>query len=76
MMNSRGGPPFEGLYVDEFLRRSPFCGLMLMNSRGGPPILKGVPPLGTISLDLAVYEFSDVCAERAVFGRTEKTEMA
>ena len=35
LMNSRGGPPFWG------------C--MLMNSRGGPPILRGGPPLGTIS---------------------------
>ena len=39
-MNSRGGPPFWG------------C--MLMNSRGGPPILRGGPPLGTISMDQTV----------------------
>ena len=39
-MNSRGGPPIWG------------C--MLMNSRGGPPILRGGPPLGTISMDQAV----------------------
>ena len=25
-------------------------GCMLMNSRGGPPILRGGPPLGTISM--------------------------
>ena len=41
LMNSRGGPPF--------------LGCMLMNSRGGPPILRGGPPLGTISMDQAVY---------------------
>ena len=28
---------------------------MLMNSRGGPPILRGGPPLETISMDLVVY---------------------
>ena len=40
LMNSRGGPPF--------------LGCMLMNSRGGPPILRGGPPLGTISMDQTV----------------------
>ena len=44
-MNSRGGPLFFGLY-------SVYC--MLMNSRGGPPILRGGPPLGTISMDQTV----------------------
>ena len=28
---------------------------MLMNARGGPPILRGGPPLGTISMDQMVY---------------------
>ena len=41
VMNSRGGPPF--------------LGCMLMNSRGGPPILRGSPPLGTISMDHTVH---------------------
>ena len=51
LMNSRGGPPFWGLYVDEFYRWTPFWGAvcwwfleadpilggyMLMNSRGRP----------------------------------------
>jgi hypothetical protein len=40
LMNSRGGPPF--------------LGCMLMNSRSGPPILRGDPPLGTISMDHTV----------------------
>ena len=35
---------------NEFLR----YGSMLMNSRSGPPIFRGGPPLGTISMDLAV----------------------
>ena len=71
LMNSRGRTPFEGLYLDEFLRRTPFFGLyvlmdsrgghpfggcMLMNSRGELPILRGGPPLGTISMDLVVLE--------------------
>jgi hypothetical protein len=33
---------------------APFLGCMLMNSRGGPPILRGGPPLGTISMDHTV----------------------
>ena len=44
-MDSRGGPPFGGL----------FGGCMLMNSKGGPPILRGGSPLGTISMDHAVW---------------------
>ena len=40
LINSRGGPPFWD------------CALM--NSRGGPLIFRGGPPLGTISMDLAV----------------------
>ena len=54
-MHSRGGPHFGGLYVDEFQKRTPFWGCMLMNSRGRPPFQRGGPPLGTISMDLAVY---------------------
>ena len=46
LMNSRGGPPF--------------LGCMLMDSRGGPPILRGGPPLGTISMDHTVLVH---CAE-------------
>ena len=30
--------------------------LWLMNSRGGPPILRGGPPLGTISMDQTVLQ--------------------
>ena len=40
LMNSRGEPPF--------------LGCMLMNSRGRSPILRGDPPLGTISMDQTV----------------------
>ena len=40
LMNSRGGPHF--------------LGCMLMNSRGRSPILRGGPPLGTISMDQTV----------------------
>ena len=36
LMNSRGGPPILGLYVDEFQRRTP---IQLMKSRGGPPLV-------------------------------------
>ena len=38
LMNSRGGPPFGELYVDEsILEADPILrGCMLMNSRGGP----------------------------------------
>ena len=43
LMNSKGGPTFEG------------C--MLINFSGGPPILRGRPPLGTISMDLAVHTY-------------------
>ena len=32
-----------------------FWGCMLMNSRSGPPLLRGGPPLGTISNHLAVH---------------------
>ena len=46
LMNSRGGPPF--------------LGCMLMNSRGGPPILRGGPPLGTISMDQTVLVHSRI----------------
>jgi hypothetical protein len=42
LMNSRGGPHFGWLYVDEF----------------GPPILRGGPPLGTISMDLVVHNIA------------------
>ena len=45
-MNSSGGPPFGG------------C--MLMNSRGGPPILRGSPPLGTVSMNLGAYMYFSV----------------
>ena len=45
LMNSRGGPPF--------------LGCILMNSRGGPPILRGGPPLGTISMDQTVPAVED-----------------
>ena len=47
LMKSRGGPPFGWWYLEA----DP---LWLMNSRGGLPILRGGPPLGTISMDLAV----------------------
>jgi hypothetical protein len=40
LMNYRGGPSFWG------------C--MLINYRGGTPILRGGPPLGTISMDHTV----------------------
>ena len=34
---------------------------MLMNSRGGPPILRGGPPLGTISMDQTVLtQYQDI----------------
>ena len=52
LMDSRGGPPF-GWWILE--ADPPFLGCMLMNSRGGPPILRGGPPLGTISMDQTVY---------------------
>ena len=54
LMNSRGGPPFEGLLLMN-LRSGPLLGVcMLMNSRGGPPNLRGGPPLVTISKDQTV----------------------
>jgi hypothetical protein len=31
-----------------------------MNSRGGPPILRGGPPLGTISMDQTVYDIKSL----------------
>ena len=39
---------------------------MLMNSRGGPPILRGVLPLRTFSMDLAVdgFKFNSVLSKR------------
>ena len=43
LMNFRGGPPFEG------------C--MLINFSGGLCILRGGPPLETISMDLAVHKW-------------------
>ena len=54
--------------VDEIQRRTPFWlmksrgapllgGCMLMNSRDRPPIQREGPPLGTISMDLAVLTF-------------------
>ena len=53
-MKSRGGPP---LLLMNSRGGPPFLGCMLMNSRGGPPILRGGPPLGTISMDQAVCIF-------------------
>ena len=50
-MKSRGGPP---LWLMNSRGGPPFLGCMLMNSRGGPPILRGGPPLGTISMDQTV----------------------
>ena len=41
LMNSKGGPPFEGLYVNGFSKRTPHF------ERG--------PYLGTISMDLAAH---------------------
>ena len=45
-MKPRGGPPFSWWIL---VAAPHFLGYMLMNSRGGPPILRGGPPLGTIS---------------------------
>ena len=50
-MKSRGGPP---LWLKNSRGGPPFFGCMLMNSRGGLPILRGGPPLGTISMDHTV----------------------
>ena len=36
---------------------------MLMNSRGGPPILRGGPPLGTISMDQTVFSCMIFCLD-------------
>ena len=57
-MNSRGGPPFWGCMLMNSRGGPPFLGCMLMNSRGGPPILRGGPPLGTISMDTDGFLFS------------------
>ena len=40
-----------------FQAKWPLCfqGLYVLNYRGEPPILRGGPPLGTISMDLAVF---------------------
>ena len=51
MMKTRGGPP---LWLMNSRGGPPFLGCMLMNSRGGLPILRGGPPLETISMDQTV----------------------
>jgi hypothetical protein len=52
LMNSRGGPLLGGCKLMNSRGGPPIWGCMLLNSSGGPPILRGVPPLGTISMDL------------------------
>ena len=41
LINSRGGPHFGGLYVDEFNRLAPFLGLYVMNGRQTPNLERG-----------------------------------
>ena len=58
LMNSRGGPPFGGCMLMNSRGGPHFGGCMLMNSRGRPPIWREGPPLGTITMDLAVFSLN------------------
>ena len=54
LIDFRGGPPFGGCKLMNSRGEPPILGCILMNSRGGPLILRGGPPLRTISMDQEV----------------------